>query len=455
MASRIPTERPPPVAKTGRTTVMHLNSDNRRFWRIVAGLGISSLGDGLHEIAFVLLATTLTRDPSTIALVAMVSAVPALLFALPMGSLVDRLPRGRLLVSVDVVRATALGVLVLAMLAGELRLWHLFVTAFVLGVGEMLFGLSATAFLPDVLDEDDLPRANGYLSTVRELFNGVLGPAVAGVIFAFSASVPFVINGATFVVSALLIGRLAWSDTAPVEESDPSNPRGRLRDDIREGVVWLVRSRELRALALVIWGWNLFGWMPEATLVLYAKEELHMSGSGYGWLFGATSVGAVLGGLLAPRLIRALGVGGVLQLSIGTYSTLMVLPAFLGSPILVGATFFAQGIPLIAWSVVSTTVWQTLVPADLRGRVSSLFLVASAGMAPLGLLLGGLAAELFGLREVFVVSTIGLVGTWALSARGLTRLAAHLRALRAERDAARAAERVAPRRRSEPLRARA
>lgn len=393
------------------------------FPRLLTASGLSNLGDGVHIVAFPLLATTLTTDPRPVAALATVATLPALLFSLPVGGLVDRLPRGRLMVGVDAVRALLLAVLVALVLTGRVELWHLFVIAAALGTAEIVFDSAASAFLPSLVPTRELARANGRLATVAEIGNGVFGPALGGLVFAVASGLPFAYNGVSFLASALLLVGFAWRRPGPVAAgSDAADGRRRFWADVLDGVRWLLAHRPLRALAGVVAAWNVLGWMPEGTFVLYAKQELGLSDAGFGLLFAAPSVGAVLGGLAAGAMVERLGVTRVLMLTITAYALLTIPPAFLSSSIAVGAVLFVQGFPLIAWGVVSTTARQTLVPDELRGRVGSVFFLLSAGLAPVGLFLGGLVASGFGLRAVFVVSGVGLLVAALPFAGGLREL---------------------------------
>jgi len=404
---------------------------NRGLRYLVSASAISNLGDGLHLVAFPLLGATLTRDPLIISALAGVGLVPHLLLALVAGGLVDRLDRGRLMVVADVVRAALLLLLLVALTSGSLRIWHLFVLAASLGVCELLFDLASPAYLPSIVERGDLVRANSLLATVAEFGNGVLGPAIGGLVFAVAAGLPFLVNCLSFLVSAALVARIAWRPRIAHSETPatatPIPPKRSFAGDIADGIRWIAAHRALRPLAALIFAWNLLGWLPEGPFVLYATQELHLGSLGFGLLFAATSVGAVIGGLLCNRIVAAIGTVGVLHLAVVTYALLTVPPAFLHSPIAVGIVLFVQGVPLIAWSVVSATIQQILVPHELRGRVGSVFALVGAGIAPLGLFLGGVLGQWLGLRAVFVVSGVTLLIAYVVCLPGLRRLATAVR----------------------------
>lgn len=327
-----------------------------------------------------------------------------------------------------------LGFLVMAVVSGGLQLWHLFAVAILLGVAELLFDTGSAALLPSVVSKAQLARANGYIATLVELSNGVLGPAIGGLLFAVTAGLPFLATCLAFAIAGIILLTVTQNQptrpeptASPADDARPEDTgRSRMAQflgEIGEGIRWLIRNAPLRPLAIAVAGSNLLGWMPEAAFVLYAKKELGLNDAGFGILFATISVGAVIGGLLSGRLVEHLGVGKVIIISLLAYGILTIPPAFLHSAIAVGVVLFIQGLPLVAWSVVSRTTLQTLVPNHLLGRVFSVFTLLGAGLAPIGLLLGGFLSGVFGLRSVFVISGIGMTIVALACARGLNRLA--------------------------------
>ncbi|HLU45946.1 MAG TPA: MFS transporter [Natronosporangium sp.] len=407
---------------------------SRRSQRLIGAVGVSNLGDGMVVVAIPLLGATLTSDPKTLGMLAAAGAFPALVFTLPVGGLVDRVSRGRLVISTSFIRAVMLGFLVMAVVSGGLQLWHLFAVAILLGVAELLFDTGSAALLPSVVPKAQLARANGYIATLVELSNGVLGPAIGGLLFAVTAGLPFLATCLAFAIAGIILLTVTQNQptrpeptASPADDARPEDTgRSRMAQflgEIGEGIRWLIRNAPLRPLAIAVAGSNLLGWMPEAAFVLYAKKELGLNDAGFGILFATISVGAVIGGLLSGRLVEHLGVGKVIIISLLAYGILTIPPAFLHSAIAVGVVLFIQGLPLVAWSVVSRTTLQTLVPNHLLGRVFSVFTLLGAGLAPIGLLLGGFLSGVFGLRSVFVISGIGMTIVALACARGLNRLA--------------------------------
>jgi len=194
------------------------------YYKLMAASTISNLGDGIGVIAYPWLASAVTRNPILIAAVAAAQRLPWLLFTLPAGVITDRNDRRRLMVGSNVVRAIlTVGVAATVMLrqdslpspeeaaAGEVvgtdvGLYLVIIAAtMLLGMAEVLYDNSAQTFMPAIVSQPNLEKANGRLWSVEMVANQFLGPPLAGVLLLVAFSLPFYIDAATFAVSAALM----------------------------------------------------------------------------------------------------------------------------------------------------------------------------------------------------------------------------------------------------------
>jgi len=210
---------------------------------------VSNLGDGVTLAAAPLLAASITRDPRAIAAVGVAWSLPWLLFALVSGAVADRADRRRLMVGADLVRVGSLAALTAAVLGGRASIPALVALFFVNATAETVFDTAWQSTLPMVVEREELPRANGWLQTVEFAANGLLGPALGGVLFAAAAAAPFAVDAASFGVSALPLATLPGRFRAA---GPAAGRRPTLRADIAEGVRWLLGHRVLRTIC---WSW--------------------------------------------------------------------------------------------------------------------------------------------------------------------------------------------------------
>ena len=390
-----------------------------RFLRVLAAESVSQLGTGLHLVALPLLATTVSSDPRVIAALALAAGAPGLLLSLPIGVWVDRTHRGRLMAGSDLACFVLLAAVLTTWCVGPIHLATLFVLAAGLGVAELVFRTSAFALVPSLVDDGDLLRANGYLAGAGQIGAGIVGPAIGGLAFAATPLLPFIVNAASFLASALLIGSFAWSADTRSAPAPLVVPREPGRREFTAGLRYLRHHRLVRSTLVLTATAGLFGWMPEATLVLFAQQELGLGNAGFGLLLGATTVGAVIGGALAGRVSRRLGEAKVLAITYLSYGLLLIPVAFVTSAWLAGVLFFVQGLPLIVCDATLRSIQQRLVPDELRGRVGAVNRLVGSVVVPISLAAGGGLGAWLGLRPVWAIAGGGFVLAYLLNVPAL------------------------------------
>lgn len=379
------------------------------FYKLWAASAISNFGDGIRLTALPLLAATLTRDPGRIAAVFFASSAPWLLFALTAGALVDRLDRRRTMLTMQVVRMALMALLTVAVIAdlgSAAMLATLYVVSFLLGIGEVLFDNAAQAIMPAVVRKDQLQVANGRLYAVEEAANRFAGPPVGSFLFVAAAALPFVFDAVSFGVGALLIFLMAGS-YAPTRATSASSTT--IRHEIAEGLRWLWQHRILRTLAVMTGVSNLTSSATYATFVLFALEILHLSEWGFGVMIAASAAGGLVGGLVAPRLARLFGDGKSFYIITISAAIAEAVIGLTSNAIVVAVAMITFGMGAMWWNVIAVSLRQSIVPDRLLGRVNSVYRLLAWGTMPLGAAVGGVLAELFGLRAAYFFSAVVLV----------------------------------------------
>lgn len=390
------------------------NSEPRRlggrYWRLWASSGLSNLGDGVLQVALPLVAIQFTRSPTLIAGLPFALTLPWLLFALPAGALADRLDRRKAMLGANGVRAAVLAVLVLAVVLELGSIWALYVAAFALGVAETLYDTAAQSILPQMVRREQLSRANGYLQAAERTNNEFIGPPLAGFLVAVGVAVAVAVPAALWAVAVLAL--MLVRGRFRVERTRGTS----LRVDIAEGLRFLWRHRLLRTLAAMTGGMNFTVHAMMAILVLYAvgpSSAVGLSESGYGVLLACTAAGSVVGSFLAERVERLLGRARSLGFTVVASAVFVGVPAVTADPIGIGAGFFVGGAGIVVWNVIAVSLRQRVTPDRLLGRLNSAYRLVGLGTMPLGFATGGVLAEAFGLRTVFVVMAIMTLGLLA------------------------------------------
>lgn len=368
---------------------------------------ISNFGDGIRVTALPLLAASITRDPGLVAGVSIASGLPWLLFSLVSGAIADRVDRRLLMGRVQLLRFVIAGALGFIAVVDWNTLPLVYALAFLLGTAETLFDNAAQAIMPALVPPSRLEQANGRLFASEIAANEFAGPPVGGYLFTLGAGLPFFVDAATFGISGAFV--LALSGRFGPADRHAGSPT-KLRHDIAEGLTWLWRHRLLRTLAGMVGVMNLFSSARWAIFVLFAIEILDLGPTGYGIVITGFAIGSVPGSLLGGRISRRLGVGPALFITV-VLSAVSYFGAVVSSdPIVVGATFVVGGFGTMLWNVVTVSLRQSIIPNRLLSRVNSVYRLVAWGTMPLGAALGGLLAELFGLRAPFLVAAVVIMG---------------------------------------------
>lgn len=369
--------------------------------RIIAASAASNLADGAFTIALPLVALSLTRSPAAFAAVTVVGRLPWLLFALPAGALADRLDRRTTMISVNVVRAGAIGTLAIVVGAGRADLWMLYTLAFALGTGETLFDTAAQSILPSVVPPDQLDQANGRLYAVELTANQFLGPPLAAIVAGATLAGAVATSSALYLLAAIVLLTVSGSFRAQ-RHGDATT----IRRDIATGVRYLASHRLLRVLAVCVGVSNLASTATVAILPLYiiTPGPVGLNEAGYGILITTIAAGSVLGTFVVERLRTRLGTRRLLILATLSFPLFSLAPVASNSVIVIGTGLFIAGAISVSWNIVTVSIRQRIVPDQLLGRVNAGYRLVAWGTMPLGAGLGGIIANSYGLAAALITS---------------------------------------------------
>jgi MFS family permease len=383
-----------------RTQTRGLGAPFRALWTSVA---ISGTGDGMFLTAFPLLAATLTRDAALIAGVTVASRLPWLLFSLLTGAVADRLDRRKLMVIADVARCGVVGLLGVAVLLDDARMWLLYLAAFGLGLGETLHANCAQAMLPVIVEPDELVPANARLTGTQVMTEQFGGPPLGAALFGAAPAVPFLVDAASFAASAALVRSL------PADDHRVEPPTTRLRDDVREGVSFIRTNAVLARLVTLLGILNFFYFAAEAVLVLYTFEHLHAGKATYTALFLAAAAGTVATQWLVTPLQDRIGAAHTITISFWLWTVALLATALTSTPAVAVGGFFLLGAGDGLWRVLTVTLRQRITPNRLMGRVNAAYRMVAQGIIPVGAAFGGLTAKLWGVRSPFAIAAVVFV----------------------------------------------
>lgn len=370
----------------------------RPYWILWTAGAVSYAGDGIMFGALPLLAASITRDPRIVSLSEAAANVGWLLLGLISGVMVDRWRRTTTMWIVDAIRAVVAGAFAAVVLADLGTIPLLLLTAFLLGLLAPFFDNAASVVVTDVVVPTSLERANGYSQASLVVLSSLVGPPLGALLFVLSRGLPILLNAISFAAAALLVWFIRKS--APARVRAPDRHLGR---ELKEGLVYLWRHKLLRTLCLLLTVVNAVGAGIVAVLVLYVLEVLHLPEQGFGWLVAIYAVGGVLGAILAPRLSRRLSTATSLIGSMVVSGIAIVLFGVLADLAPVAVAAVVLGFASTWWNVVSITLRQRIVPAELLGRVTAVYRMVAFCAAPLGAVGAGFLAHRTNLQTPYLV----------------------------------------------------
>jgi len=264
--------------------------------------------------------------------------------------------------------------------------------------------------VPQLVGAPQLERANGRLQAGEVTAGQFTGQGLGGALFAVALALPFALDAATFLLSAVLVLSLRTA----TRHRPPAASLLRLPAETAEGLRWLARHRLLRTLCVLLAVLAAVSGAFWAVAALYAASILGLGPTGFGVLLAVGAAGALAGSLLAEPLAVRLGTAGATRLSVAVVTVAMAGLAVTRSPLVAGALLAVNGIAVLVWNVVTVSLRQAIIPDHLLGRVGSAYLFVGLGAQPVGALGAGLLAHAAGLPAVFAASA-GLLAVTAVA----------------------------------------
>jgi len=367
----------------------------RAFRRLWLGQAVSYFGDMMNTTGLAIMLFVVSHSASVVALGLIAKAIPTVCFGLIAGPIVDRFNRQRVMVMADLVRA-------ILTVTIPFFAWNwlpgVFIDVFLVAAASTLFNPAKQAIIPNLVRHDLLVKANSLvLSSERAM--ELIGYSVAGLIAAAVTWAPlFLIDAATYLFSAVtLLG-------VPDVVRRASNERLRLFQNVAEGMRFIMANRLLRSTLALTAMAALFGGMTFPTLVVLAYRALKAGPAGYGLLEAVIGGGAVVGALVAPRLMNRYRAGVLILAGVAGFGASYVLTGLLGSLAFAVIFLFICGMANTICVVPLVSVTQREAPDYIRGRVlSSRFLLIQAGFLG-GMAIAGPLTDRIGAPSVFVAA---------------------------------------------------
>ena len=377
----------------------------RDFRLLFAGETISVLGDQFHFVALAWLALQLTGSGLALGTVLMTAAIPRAVFVLVGGAFSDRFsPRTLVLVS-NLIRGVVVAVIAALVLTDRAELWHLYVLAAIFGVVDAFFYPALNTFVPMIVPERLFAPANAVIQGSAQVM-GLIGPAVAGALVALVNTGPaFVIDAASFGVAALAVSFVRGGRRAPRTSTADGAPRPSVLGSIVDGMRAAWADPAVRGTIVLIFAFNLAFVGPVSVGLAWLAEERFAGGSAaFGILFSAWGGGSLVGALIGGSIERLPRFGTVLLSAACLLAAGLALIGLSPTLPVALAIILPMGL-LVGFINVQYFAWiQRRVDEELRGRVMSLVMLASIGLAPVSLAAAGALVDVGAATLMYLVS---------------------------------------------------
>jgi MFS family permease len=376
------------------------------FLKLWSAETISQFGSQVGQLALPLVAIiTLDSSPFEVAVLGTVIFLPFMLFAIPAGVWVDRLPRKPILVAGDLGRFLLLGTVPLAYGLDALTIWQLYAVAFTYGICTVFFDVAYQSYLPSLVTREQLIDGNSKLEISRSA-SQLGGPGLGGItVQILTAPYAVLADAISFLASGLFLVRIRTVEEIPEREGGAARPS--MLREARDGLGYVLRHRYLRAIAGTTGISNFASSIGFAVFLVYAVRTLDLSAAVIGILFSLGAIGSMIGALTARRVSARLGVGPTIIASAFVFGPTMVLfpaaPASFPYPFLVGGMILF-GVAGVTYNITQLSYRQAVTPERMLGRMNSVMRFIVWGVMPLGSLLGGALATEIGLRQTMWVA---------------------------------------------------
>jgi Na+/melibiose symporter-like transporter len=382
---------------------------NPDFLKLWTGQTISQIGsritrEGLPLTAVVMLGAT----PFQMGIMNGASGAVVLACGLFAGAWADRLRRRPILIVTDLGRAAVLGMVPLLALLHHLAMPHLYVIAAAAGVLTVLFDVSYQAYLPSLVERENLLEGNSRLA-LSDSIAEIAGPGITGVLVQWiTAPLAILFDAISFLCSAFSLALIRKRETQPAPAADPHIGR-----EIRDGLQTCWRHRVLRAIAARTGTSSFFMGFIGSMYILFAMRELKINPALLGAIIAVGGASSLLGALVAEPLVKRIGYGpSLVGATALTGAGALLLPLAHG-PVIVCAMFMvASQMTDAGWTVYSISeiaIRQSIVPDRLLGRVNSAMQLLFRGIYPAGAFVGGAVAQRIGVRNTMLAGAVGIL----------------------------------------------
>jgi len=396
----------------------------RNYRLFFSGQSISLIGTWIQRIATPWLVYHLTGSVFLLGVVGFAGQIPTFLIAPLAGVLTDRWNRYHILIGTQILAMVQALILASLFFTETIEVWQIILLSMFLGCVNAFDVPARQSFVIEMVEKkEDLGNAIALNSS---MVNGarLLGPSLAGLLIAFTGEgICFLINGLSYI---FVIWSLLLMKVSPGIKKDHGKA---VLTEFKEGFLYTFSFLPIKYTILLLALVSLMG-MPYTVLMpVFAKEILHGGPHTFGFLIGASGLGALTGALYLASRKNAIGLHKIIPLAAILFGSGLILFSFSRFFVLSLFLMVITGLGMMLQMASSNTMLQTIADNDKRGRVMSFYTMAFMGTAPFGSLLAGGAAKIIGVPNTILFGGITIIAGAFIFMRKLPEITKTIQAI--------------------------
>lgn len=391
------------MKKINYLTEANLLKRNRKFKKLWLSRTISFLGDSMYNITLSWYIFSKTGSAFQVGIILVAKFLPELLFGISFGVLVDRYNKKNLMRLADIIQAVITLIFTILVVIGSFNIFEIFIINIFLSLAGNLFGTSVNSWLPELVNKEDLVSANSFLNISRQISN-LVGTAIGGVLVASIGEMTSIfIDSLTFLISFLFVSSIRYNYSKKI--IDEALNIKKVFSEAKEGASWL--KNQMLLVILIFIGTLLNIALGPTNILSAMLVRKNFQGNSFMFsLFDALiGVGLLLGGMfMAAISTKKIGMWFLVGILCQTFGMFLI---FISPYFFVAcAGNFILGFGVTCATIPMSSLFQVMIPADIRGRVNSISSILFNISIPITYGLVGVIADIIGAKLCYGISFI-------------------------------------------------
>ena len=374
-----------------------LNHKNFRLY--FGGQGISVVGTWVQRIALTWLVYRLTNSAFLLGIVGFAGQIPLLIVTPFAGVLADRMDKHKILLYTQTLSMVQAFILALLVLTNTIKVWEIIFLSILLGLIDAADMPTRQSFMVEMVgnNREDLSNAIAINSSMVNAAR-LIGPAIAGIL------ISLVGEGWCFFLNAVSYTAVIFSLVKmDIDHKSAPTKKKKTINELKEGLQYAFGFPPIKSILILLALVSFMGTPIRILVPVFVKQFFHGGADLFGFLMGASGLGALTGAAILMNRKSVLGLGKLITYAVIAFGAGLIAFAISHVLFLSVIFMFMTGIGMMIQLAGSNTMLQTIVDNDKRGRVMSLYAMSFRGIAPFGSLLAGAAAGLIGASLTLII----------------------------------------------------